>query len=30
MLYKSKEFKDDGFELNKDAGMYTCPQDIWR
>ena len=25
MLYKSKEFKDDGFELNKDAGMYTCP-----
>ncbi len=25
MLYKSNENKDDGFELNKDAGMYTCP-----
>ena len=25
MLYKSNETKDDGFELNKDAGMYTCP-----
>ena len=25
MLYKSNEQKDDGFELNKDAGMYTCP-----
>lgn len=25
MLYKSNEYKDDGFELNKDAGMYTCP-----
>lgn len=25
MLQKGNEFKDDGFELNKDAGMYTCP-----
>lgn len=25
MLYKGNEFKDDGFELNKDAGMYVCP-----
>lgn len=25
MLFKSNEQKDDGFELNKDAGMYTCP-----
>ena len=25
MLYKSNESKGDGFELNKDAGMYTCP-----
>lgn len=25
MLYKGNEYKDDGFELNKDAGMYVCP-----
>lgn len=25
MLQKGNEYKDDGFELNKDAGMYTCP-----
>lgn len=25
MLYKGNDRKDDGFEYNKDAGMYMCP-----